>query len=300
MNVYRLGRDIQAMSQISEGLSFEERFKLQLGLKEIEDGSKFDQLLFWGKITGLAGNYYLAVALKFRNEYEFPSKAFFYARDDFIFSPLPPIVRQFQEKCEDFNEMFKGDPEAVLWEAPEEPEGGQKEPEAKPEKTEDDQNISITEDEENILPEMPKKFKEIHRLSFVVRAIEVECATTPVGAVVLLPIHELRWNPNFSAPELKTTLQKSHWMHFREPSDPLKKANIEKDDAIFRRDLLDGIEDDLPRGCWSLQASFSKEWVTLRNYVWAGFLAYLNLEHSTFGYCYIGNGCKNVELALMI
>jgi len=35
--------------------------------------------------------------------------------------------------------------------------------------------------------------------------------------------------------------------------DPVKKENLEADDAIFQRDFLDEVVDDKPSGCWSLQ-----------------------------------------------
>jgi radial spoke head protein 9 len=39
--------------------------------------------------------------------------------------------------------------------------------------------------------------KEVDRLAFVVRAIEIECASLPVGSLKLLPNHELRYNKTF-------------------------------------------------------------------------------------------------------
>jgi len=44
---------------------------------------------------------------------------------------------------------------------------------------------------------LPKNFSEIGRLAYVVRAIEIECATLPVGALKLTPSHEMRYNDNF-------------------------------------------------------------------------------------------------------
>lgn len=305
MNSYRLNRDIEAFAQIGEGLPFPELFGLKIGLKELEDRSKFDQLLFWGKIKCLTGNYFIAMALKFKNEYEFPSKAFFYAKSDFIFRPLPPIIKQFREKVEDFNEPFKGDPEALLWEEPELTEEQKREAEAKAlelakQKELDEENVSITEDEELKEPEAPKKLKEIHRLSFVVRAIENDCAALPVGSLMMMPIHEVRYNPNFVQSDLKEAAKIGNWMHFRAPQSEEKVRMMVCPKTIFRRDFLDPVENDKPRGSWSLQPSFSKDLVTLRNYSWPGFCAFLFLENSNFGYAYIGNGCKNVELGLMV
>jgi len=35
--------------------------------------------LFWGKITGINADYYIALGVDYRNHYEFPEKRFFYA-----------------------------------------------------------------------------------------------------------------------------------------------------------------------------------------------------------------------------
>ena len=35
----------------------------------------------------------------------------------------------------------------------------------------------------------PKNFKELDRLAYVVRTIETQCATVPIGAFKLTPMH---------------------------------------------------------------------------------------------------------------
>ena len=44
--------------------------------------------------------------------------------------------------------------------------------------------------------------KEIDRLAYVIRAIEIDCAALPVGSLKLLPNHEIRYNRNFEIPVL--------------------------------------------------------------------------------------------------
>lgn len=39
--------------------------------------------------------------------------------------------------------------------------------------------------------------KEVDRLAYIIRAIEIECASLPVGSIKLLPNHEIRYNKNF-------------------------------------------------------------------------------------------------------
>lgn len=39
--------------------------------------------------------------------------------------------------------------------------------------------------------------KEMDWLAYVIRAIEIDCASLPVGSLKLLPNHEIRYNKNY-------------------------------------------------------------------------------------------------------
>jgi len=46
--------------------------------------------LFWGKLSGLNGDYYIALGLVFTGRYEFAEKRFYYATSsDITFRPFP-------------------------------------------------------------------------------------------------------------------------------------------------------------------------------------------------------------------
>lgn len=75
---------------------------------------------------------------------------------------------------------------------------------------------------------------------------------------------------------------------------------IEQPDAVFRYDLLDRVSTDLPKNIWSLKTDVSREIVTLRSLLWPGYLSYLWIDQSRFGYAYFGNGVKNVEIGLYV
>jgi hypothetical protein len=63
------------------GIGFEisERIRLELALLPLTALKGVEEVLFWGKIEGVARSYYLAVALTFRGKYGFPHKRFFWA-----------------------------------------------------------------------------------------------------------------------------------------------------------------------------------------------------------------------------
>jgi hypothetical protein len=51
-------------------------------------------VLFWGKITGINADYYIAVAVTFRSMYEFPLKTFYWTLSttpDYKFKEMPGL-----------------------------------------------------------------------------------------------------------------------------------------------------------------------------------------------------------------
>jgi radial spoke head protein 9 len=61
--------------------------------------------------------------------------------------------------------------------------------------------VTITDSELEALKNAPKitKMKEVDRLAYVVRAIEIDCAALPIGSLKLLTNHEIRYNKNFQS-----------------------------------------------------------------------------------------------------
>lgn len=168
----------------------------------ISDPSKIDEVRFWGRIRGTKSNYYIAIATRFVGEYESPSKAFYFATESFKFERLPFVIWGLKDHMSKIEfEDFIGEPERVLMKIP--PKKTEKEDEEKeemPEMPEEELSAVNPEDEEvdigETRPKHEKKKKqnitELERLSFVVRAIENECAVVPVGAVKIMPNHQLR------------------------------------------------------------------------------------------------------------
>jgi radial spoke head protein 9 len=54
--------------------------------------TEFEDLLFWGKLQGLNGDYYVAMGLVFTGRYEFAEKRFYYCTSsDFTFRAFPTL-----------------------------------------------------------------------------------------------------------------------------------------------------------------------------------------------------------------
>lgn len=279
------------------------RIKLEIGLQEICESKKYDQILFWGRIRGLKSNYYIAMAIKFHGQYEFPAKKFFFATENFVFKDLPQIIAQFKTRIEDFNTEFEGNPEKIIWEMEKQEEAeeqtSEKNENGENEEINLDETISDSSEEKQKIIQI-SQMREVDRLAYIIRAIEMECAVVPLGSFKLSTSHELHYNKNFKGLCLKEGLEMKNWLHFRQPLSLEKKKEIEKTDAIFRFDLLEGLEEDLPKNCWSIKSDVTEEFVTVRSLVWQGFMGYHMLNENIFGYGYFGNGVKNVEVNLLI
>ena len=51
----------------------------------------FEELLFWGRISGSQKDYYIAMGVTYTSQYEFPTKTFYLA------SSSDMVFRQFRE-----------------------------------------------------------------------------------------------------------------------------------------------------------------------------------------------------------
>jgi Trm5-related predicted tRNA methylase len=60
------------------------------------------------------------------------------------------------------------------------------------------------------------------------------------------------------------------------------------------------LKNDLPKNSWSIKTDVSREIVTLRNYLWPGYLSYVWIDENRYGYSYFGDGVKNVEMSLYV
>jgi len=99
-------------------LSF--RMQLEMALCQLRSTVEADEVLFWGKITGLNADYYIALAVTFKGTYEFPNKQFFWTLSstaDLKFEEMPalgsPMPEQdaFIDSCKSY---FEGNPKKPL------------------------------------------------------------------------------------------------------------------------------------------------------------------------------------------
>lgn len=75
----------------------------------------FEELMFWGRISGNERDYYIAVGLTYNGQYEFPNKRFFFATSaNFEFTAFPELNTQHESEYNGLTGNFTGNPEFVL------------------------------------------------------------------------------------------------------------------------------------------------------------------------------------------
>jgi radial spoke head protein 9 len=209
------------------------------------------------------------MGINYKNHYEFPEKTFFYATsNDYIFTALPDTLLQHIPDMKKHSfVMLKGDPKLVLEnyeEAvdPENAEAKEKENQAEENKEKKDEDLLLLDesvDQEVKLVEKRLNFTELCKLAFVVKAVDYDTNIFPKGAFRLLPIHEIRKNDNFKGLKPDELLDIRNFHYFRAITTKKRKEIIESDEAIFRFDFLDSVDEDPVDGCWSMQLDSTKE-----------------------------------------
>lgn len=90
------------------------------------------------------------------------------------------------------------------------------------------------------------------------------------------------------------------WHHFRSSETKEKREMLDRDDALFSFDFFDDLEQDVPRGQWSIQFDLSNRIVSIRSLLWPGYTSFHMCNSKLFGGVYIGNGLKNADLPFLI
>lgn len=269
-----------------------------------------DEVLFWGKINGINADYYIAVAVTYRDQYEFPNKQFFYTLSttpDFKFKEMPSLGLPIPEQdafIDNSTSYFLGEPNKLLnqkegEEEAEEPPADEPADEDQDGDAEQKQKDSDeSEDEEVKIPK--RNLTELNRLAVVVNAIENDCQICPVGSFKMTTKHELRRAEAFKGLNRTNGCHLSSYQHFRNVQNADKKAQLEQSDAPFRTEILDPITQDTPKGCWTLQCDERGDTVIIRSLSWPGFSFFHRLNTNRFGNCYFGDGLKDLEVQFLV
>merc|ERR1719408_797397 len=226
----------------------------------LKSNEKYNTIYFWGKIftsvtgEGKPSDYYIAYGLR-DSEFEFPSKSFFYATDNYEFKAFPLLSEEVADSIVELQleKAFTGVPGSPLVDVPE---------------------GEAAEEGQDAAPVPGAGLTEELRLAQVVLEVDFDTAAVPKGAYALNEAHLVVPSMDFKGLGLSEAAELSGYVHFRAPTSVASLRALARDDANFYANFLDPLEEDLPKGCWAVRQDPSVGLVTLRSLSWPGYVAF--------------------------
>ena len=175
-------------------LNVEEKFQLEMGLRTLlnqVEPTDFEELLFWGRVSGMTKDYYIAMGVTYSGKYEFPEKRFYYATsNNFEFVAFPEINTQHGDAYNKLTGFFTGNPEHIHIKVVEDKQDDEVK-EDKKEQAKERDPLEDTEEEDPMKDFVARNLIEADRLLYTVRAIENDCSIVPHGSFRLTEKHEV-------------------------------------------------------------------------------------------------------------
>lgn len=256
-----LEMNLKALASSGHVLNCQELAGLQAGLTLLQGREKYQEIYLWGKVFGHTNDYYIAYGMR-DADFEFPSKAFYYAGEDFEFRLLERLTEDIADQLIDLSldGPFTGDAESPL-------DAG---------------------------------LRECHRLSQVVQEIDFDTAAVPRGSYALNEAQAVVPSGAFSGLSASSASSVDGYVHFRPPTSVACLRALAPADVQFYSNFLDPLEGDLPKGCWALRQDPLNAMVTLRSLTWPGYVAFHVPSSRKFGGVYFGYGQKNRDLPFIL
>ncbi|XP_043916355.1 radial spoke head protein 9 homolog [Protopterus annectens] len=257
-------------------LTPEQKAALQVSLVILQGHYRFKRVLFWGKILGIHADYYIAQGI---GQDEMHDKKNLYSLNCIDWNLLPPATDSSIAELTLIKGRFMGDP-SHEYEF------------TKIKKTGTDDEAQ----EEEILV----KCKEETRLAATIAVIDRDVAVVPRGAYLKTPLSQVEKNRSFQGLSVSEAVKIRSYFHLSEPTHLKKKTLLQQADLDPSFDFLDTLEEDIPKGSWSLQTERGSSLVVLRSLLWLGLTCYHIPCTSQYGYIYMGFGEKNMDLPFML
>jgi len=263
-----------SLSSSGVTLSLPHAAGMQSSLPILKKNYKFNSVFFWGKLQGMKGDYLIAKGI----EESYTSKKFFYCTDGVSWSQLPLVTAEMVEdvaKVTTYGLKLSGDI-ATQIEIPVPPPA---------------------EDEEPPAEEVEPKFvTEIQRIAVMVDAIDTECAMCPAGALLKKADHSVVDSPTYGGLSYGKALSSASYVFMEQP----KAVSVLTDALTGSSDFLKSCRDIVPGGALTCKFDEATNVVTWRSLLYPGFMAYAAVGSTAHGYCYVGDGIKNTDIAFML
>ncbi|KAI3388298.1 hypothetical protein SNEBB_003988 [Seison nebaliae] len=241
----------------------------------LKEQYKFDFIYFWGKIFGATNEYFLA---KGTTKDEMKFRTYLYSLDCVTWSLLTEPTEDEIKDSRKLKGRFTGDPSFEF------EQNSKKTVGLGPEATEIDDSIML---------------KEEVRLACVVYEIDKETFIVPRGAFIQETSGRIYRNRLFTGIPVDEVEQGTNYQHFRPHRTLKKKSLIERTLMNPAIEFMDSIEDDIPKGSWSIRYHKDKSIVIINSFLWPGITFYHRPNTPAFGCIYWGLGEINRDLPFM-
>lgn len=258
-------------------LTPEQKATLQTSLTILKHENHFTNVIFWGIIKGVNGDYFIAQGI---GKDAITSRKTLYSKDALVWGLLPVPGKSDIEKSNIFKARLTGDPSyeaeyvdiQQIWE--------------------DDE---IKEEEEELIT-----MKEEDRLAAIIERIDNEVFIVPRGAYLRLASGQVVRNKNFEGLTITEASKAMSYFHFRPPIHMPQKPLIDRARLDKAVDFLDSIETDNPKGCWTIQFERGNQLVLVKSLLWPGYVHYNLPGTNKYGSIYVGTGEYNIDLPFML
>ncbi|KER31000.1 hypothetical protein X801_09722 [Opisthorchis viverrini] len=259
-------------------LTPEQKATLQTSLTILRHENNFTNVLFWGIIRGVSGDYFIAQGI---GKDAITDRKTLYSKDCLVWGLLPVPGKSDIEKSKYFKGRFTGDPsyECEFVDIRQRPgeEGDE------------------IEERENLIT-----MKEEDRLAATIERIERDVSIIPRGAYMRLSSGQVIRNKNFEGLTVAEAAKLLSYFHFRPPIQLPHKPLLDRARLDKAIDFLDTIEDDNPKGCWSITLERGGRLVLVKSLLWLGYVLYHLPGTNKYGSIYVGTGEYNVDLPFML
>lgn len=188
---------LKYLSQNGITLNMEEKLQLDLALQKLDNDLDFEELAFWGKISGVQNDYFIAYGTNYMGRKEFPCRQFYWCTSsNWTFSKLPCALKNLDNIFNQVQTYFIGEFDRTII---------------------DNKGFSefvhLSKDQAECLP--ARGITELDRLSFVVSQIDNNCLIVPKGSFKYIPLGEIRRNEAFKGLNVQDAFELKNYVHLR-------------------------------------------------------------------------------------
>lgn len=277
MNIEHFQENLELMSHSGFRLTDMEAALIENSLIILQSENKFRDIFFFGRIDTTNSYYYIAFGYQ---QDILKDQKYFYSFNGYEWFMLPEIKPKLLSYIPQMTSMLTGDPMNV--------EEICKNPIFKPDREE----VFIS------CPRSTKKIKEEDRLACIVYLITNESAIHPRGVLYRQIFGSVTYNPCFQGLSRLDASEMKNFQLFRRPLNDTNKNLLKREDYNYQTDFFDTIDDQAPSKCFSFGIN-DRNVCIIRSLLWHGMIFFHKLNTKHQGFCYFGNGRKNLNILMM-